>query len=215
MPLPGLDVAADVGLAAADVDDVGVGRRDGDGADGGDGLVVEDRLPVHAAVGRLPDAAGRGGGVVGERIAGHAAGAADAPAGRRADAAELEALELGRAALGAVLVVGAGGRQQQGRKEEAKEEEGWSSADVHANSRDKRRSPAPGGGRSRAAGAVVPVYSIRSMGKTRKDRTSLGSVPEGLPDPRVRSAKQGGAARPGLRCGRGGSIPAFSVAMQP
>ena len=39
------DVAADVGLAGADVDDVRVGRGDGDRADRGDRLVVEDRLP--------------------------------------------------------------------------------------------------------------------------------------------------------------------------
>src|SRR5262249_11241988 len=43
-------VAADVGLATADVDHVRVGRGDGDGADGGDRLVVEDRLPGDTAV---------------------------------------------------------------------------------------------------------------------------------------------------------------------
>ena len=79
----GHDVAADVGLAGADVDDVGIGRRDGDGADGRGRLIVEDRLPGEAAVGRLPDAAGRRGRVVDHRIAGDAAGPADAAAGRR------------------------------------------------------------------------------------------------------------------------------------
>ncbi len=69
-----LDVAANVRLAGADVDHVRVRRRDGEGADGRDRLVVEDRLPVDAAVGRFPDAAGRGGGVIGERIAGDPAG---------------------------------------------------------------------------------------------------------------------------------------------
>ena len=44
-------------FAAADVDDVGVGRRDGDRADGSGRLVVEDRLPHATGVGRLPDAA--------------------------------------------------------------------------------------------------------------------------------------------------------------
>src|SRR5262249_42947549 len=52
----GRDVAADVGLAGADVDHVRVRRGDGQGADGRDRLVVEDRLPGEAAVGRLPDA---------------------------------------------------------------------------------------------------------------------------------------------------------------
>src|SRR5262249_55876440 len=57
----GGDVAADVGLAGADVDDVRVGRGHGQGAGGGGGLVVEDRAPVDAAVVGLPDAAGGGG----------------------------------------------------------------------------------------------------------------------------------------------------------
>src|SRR5271156_1775538 len=54
------DVAAHTGFAGADVDDVGIGFRDGDGADGGRGVfcLVEDGLPVEAAVGGLPDSAG-------------------------------------------------------------------------------------------------------------------------------------------------------------
>ena len=44
-------------FAAADVDDVGVRWRDRDGADRPGRLVVEDRLPGAAGVGRLPDAA--------------------------------------------------------------------------------------------------------------------------------------------------------------
>src|SRR5262249_27297111 len=97
-----LDIAADVGLAAADVDHVRVGRRDGDGSDGRDWLLIEDGLPGESAVARLPDAAGRGGGVIGKRVAGDAASTGDASAGGGADVAELEALELGRAALGFV-----------------------------------------------------------------------------------------------------------------
>ncbi len=52
-----VDVADGPGLAGARPDDRRVGRRDGQGADGGDLLVVEDRLPVDAAVRGLPDAA--------------------------------------------------------------------------------------------------------------------------------------------------------------
>ena len=44
-------------LAAADIDDVGIGGGDGDGADGAGGLVVEDGRPGAAVVVRLPDAA--------------------------------------------------------------------------------------------------------------------------------------------------------------
>src|SRR5262249_46867483 len=51
------DVAADERLASAGPDDVGIGRRDGERADRGDRLVVEDRLPVRAVVGGLEDAA--------------------------------------------------------------------------------------------------------------------------------------------------------------
>ena len=43
-----------VGLPGADIDDVRIGRCDGDGADRLVGHVVELRLPVIARVGRLP-----------------------------------------------------------------------------------------------------------------------------------------------------------------
>ena len=52
-----------VRLAGADPHDVGVRRRDGDGADGSGADRVEDRRPRDAGVGRLPHAARRGGGV--------------------------------------------------------------------------------------------------------------------------------------------------------
>src|SRR3974377_1171628 len=45
-------------LAGADVDDVGIGGRDGDVADGLVGQIVELRFPVIAAVGGLPESAG-------------------------------------------------------------------------------------------------------------------------------------------------------------
>src|SRR5262249_21968385 len=54
------DAVARVVLAGADPHDVGVGRRHRDGTDAQGRLVVEDRLPAVAAVGGLPDAAGRG-----------------------------------------------------------------------------------------------------------------------------------------------------------
>jgi hypothetical protein len=44
-------------LAAADVDDVRIGRRNGEIADRASGLVVKDRLPCAAGIGRFPDAA--------------------------------------------------------------------------------------------------------------------------------------------------------------
>src|SRR5947209_17558195 len=44
-------------FAAADVDDVGIRRREGESADGAGGLVVKDGFPDVAVVGRFPDAA--------------------------------------------------------------------------------------------------------------------------------------------------------------
>ncbi len=54
------NVSTDAGLAGSDVDDVGIGLGHCDGADRGRGtfLLVEDRHPIDAAVGGLPDAAG-------------------------------------------------------------------------------------------------------------------------------------------------------------
>ena len=69
-------VAADVGFARADVDDVRVGSRYGDGADGRDRLVIKNGLPVDAGVGRLPDPRRGGSGIVGLGISGNAADAA-------------------------------------------------------------------------------------------------------------------------------------------
>src|SRR5262249_37194222 len=109
------DVAANVRLTGPDVDHVGVGRGDGDRTDGRDRLVVEDRFPVQAAVTRFPDAAGGGGGVIGERIAGYAGRPGPPAAGRRSDVAELQAFEGLGPALGRVRVVGpdrAGTRQE-------------------------------------------------------------------------------------------------------
>jgi hypothetical protein len=116
-----LDVAADIRLAGADIDHIRIGGGDGDGADGGDGLVVEDGLPVGAAVGRLPDTARRGGGVIGAGIAGYAAGAADAAARGGTERAKVDALEDRGAVLvvGRLLIVGEqGGRDRQGEEGE-------------------------------------------------------------------------------------------------
>src|SRR5881396_3900486 len=64
------DVTADPCLARAGPDDVGIGERDREGAERLHRLIVEDRLPVHAAVRRLPDPARRGADVVRARVAG-------------------------------------------------------------------------------------------------------------------------------------------------
>ena len=83
-----------VRLAGADVDDVGVGRRDRDVADRRDRVLVEDRRPGRAVVGRLPDAAGREADVDDRRVALDDRDVVDAAAHvGRADRAPDEGLE--------------------------------------------------------------------------------------------------------------------------
>src|SRR5207253_3021333 len=65
------DVAADAGFAGADIDDVGIRIRHGDGADGRDGLLIEERIPADAAIGGFPDASAGRAKVVGVRLARH------------------------------------------------------------------------------------------------------------------------------------------------
>src|SRR5690348_11969899 len=66
------DVAANPWLTGSRPDDVVIRRRDGQGADGGDILIVEDRRPVNPRIDGLPNSAGCRTGVVDVRIAGHA-----------------------------------------------------------------------------------------------------------------------------------------------
>src|SRR5439155_12506463 len=80
-------------FAAADVDDVGVGRRDRDGADGSGRLVVEDRRPDAAVIRRLPHAAVHGGDVEDVGLRRDAGCGFRAPAAERPDVAPAELLE--------------------------------------------------------------------------------------------------------------------------
>ncbi len=66
------DIAADVGLPAPDVQHVRIRGRHRDRADRVGRLIIEHRLPVPPPVLALPHPALREGGVVGQRIAGHA-----------------------------------------------------------------------------------------------------------------------------------------------
>src|SRR5439155_9583751 len=72
-------------LAAADVDDVGLGRGDGERADRSGRLVVEDRLPGPSGIRGLPDAAVVDTDVEDVRLAGHSRGADGAAAPEWAD----------------------------------------------------------------------------------------------------------------------------------
>ena len=110
-------VVARVLLAGADVDDVGIRRRQRDLADRQHVLVVEDRLPGRAAVDGLPDAAVGAGHVEDERVAGHPDDDRDA-AGLvgRPDAAEGQAskrVHLRRAGWGLLRAHGELGRRRE------------------------------------------------------------------------------------------------------
>src|SRR5207245_2254853 len=48
------NVAADAGFAGADVNDIGIGIGNVNGADGRDGLLIEERIPTVAAVSGFP-----------------------------------------------------------------------------------------------------------------------------------------------------------------
>src|SRR5207248_3053692 len=74
-------------FAAANVDDVRIGRRNGDRADRAGRLIVEDRRPDAAVVGRLPDAAVVHADVEKARLSRHAGRGDGASAAKWSDAA--------------------------------------------------------------------------------------------------------------------------------
>ncbi len=74
-------------FAAADVNDLRVGRRDNDGADRAGRLLIENRLPGAAVVRRLPDAAVDRADVEDVRLAGNSCQGASASAAKGANIA--------------------------------------------------------------------------------------------------------------------------------
>jgi hypothetical protein len=80
-------------LAAGHVDDVRIGGRHRDGADGAGGLAIEDRRPGAAVVVGLPDAAVDLAHVEQVGLAGYAGRGARPPAAERADVAPVQILE--------------------------------------------------------------------------------------------------------------------------
>ena len=128
-PLPHGDVAADLPLAGARPDDVGIGHGHAQRTDRLNRLVVEDGVPVHAAVGGLVDAPGGRPEVVGVRVARDAGGRGEAVA----LGPDVAPLKVG-VALGGRRLLGDGGR---GREQSEDEEEGWDSGSgcVHGETR--------------------------------------------------------------------------------
>ena len=86
-------IGPDVGLAGAHINHVGVRRRHGDGSDGGDALLVEDRHPHRARVGSLPDPATHGPEIERVRIARNSRHRDHAPGAKRPDQPPLESIE--------------------------------------------------------------------------------------------------------------------------
>src|SRR6185503_2513257 len=88
------DVEADRGLAGAGVDHVGIGRRHCDRADRRAAHeTVRHAAPEHAAVDRLPDAAGAGAEIERHPVHGIARYRDHAAAARRTDAAPSQSIE--------------------------------------------------------------------------------------------------------------------------
>ena len=85
------DVAADAGFAGAGVNHVGIRVGNGDGADGGDALLVEEWIPGDAAVGCFPDAAAHRAEIIGVRLAGNARDSDGAAAAEGSNEAPLHA----------------------------------------------------------------------------------------------------------------------------
>lgn len=100
----GHDVAANAGFAGSDIDDVGVGRRDGDRAHGrrGFGKLVPERVPVESTVGCLPHASGNSAKVIRVILSGDTGDGEHAASAEGADQAILHAFEwsFGRLRLG-------------------------------------------------------------------------------------------------------------------
>ena len=121
-PLPHRDVAADLPFARSRPDNVRIGRRDTQRPDRLHGLIVEDGVPVHAAVGGLVDAARCGADIVGVGVAGDAGGSREAVA-FRADVAPLEGGVGG--GVGLLGGGGVGGGRRVVRRRRVRGRVGW------------------------------------------------------------------------------------------
>src|SRR6266850_468037 len=85
------DISADASFAGSRVNDVRIGIRDRDAADGRGGLLFEKGIPGDAAVRSFPDAAGDGAKVIGIGLARDASDGQDPAAAKRTDQTPLHA----------------------------------------------------------------------------------------------------------------------------
>ena len=92
LPVSNRKVGTMQSLAAADVNDIGIGRSHGDGADGLRGLVIEDRVPRSAVVVRFPNSSVHRPDVKQIRLAGDAGCGAGAASPKGPDHAPVQIL---------------------------------------------------------------------------------------------------------------------------
>ena len=86
------NIAANAGFAGANVNDVGIGIRNRDGADGRDRLLIEQWIPSDTAVGGFPDASADGSEIIGVWLARHARHRQHAATTKRTDKPPLHAV---------------------------------------------------------------------------------------------------------------------------
>src|SRR5437016_13091716 len=98
------NVAANASFAGADRDDVGIGFRNRDAADGGSGLLVEKRIPGNAAVSGFPNAAGNRAEIIRVRLARHSGYGKRTATTERADEAPFHSAVSLRVDLRGVLL---------------------------------------------------------------------------------------------------------------
>ena len=109
------EIGAAQAFSAADVDDIWIRGRDGEGSDGAGGLsvirlIIEDGIPGAAGVGRLPDSAVVGRHVEDVGLGGNAGDGDGASAAKGADGAPAEILEHSG-------IVGLGGERERNEQE--------------------------------------------------------------------------------------------------
>ena len=90
------DIRTHVGLATADIDDPGIGRRNSERADRSNRLAIEDRLPGAAGIAGFPHAAVDRAEIEMIRLARHASDGKHAAAAERANVAPVQVLEQRR-----------------------------------------------------------------------------------------------------------------------
>ncbi len=199
------DVTADLALAGPGPDDVRIGGGDGERPDRLHRLAVEDRRPIGAAVGGLPDAARGGADVIGVGIAGDARGGGEAVA-LRADGPPVQPAVL----LGAR----AGPRLRRGRHQcdtRQQQRQPRRSCQSHRSSLARCPDPPPdAAGRRRVAcrsethefyfarqGCASPIVGVRASSASAPSRGAAARA-----GPGIRSGPSATPRRRALRTSR-------------